>query len=45
MTSDLKMSNLEGGLNVVKERIVELQKYNEEQRSLFVDFNKKLSLK
>ena len=37
------MSNSEGDISIVKDKISELQKYNEEQRSLFLDFNKKLS--
>ena len=38
------MSNSEGDISIVKDKISELQKYNEEQRSLFLDFNKKLSV-
>lgn len=40
---ELQMSNSEGDMSTVKDRIGELQRYNEEQRSLFLDFNKKLS--
>lgn len=37
------MSSNEGDKAIFKDRISELQKYNEEQRHLFLDFNKKLS--
>jgi len=40
---DLQISNSEGDISIVKDKISELQKYNEEQRSLFLDFNRKLS--
>ena len=40
---ELQISNSEGDISIVKDKISELQNYNEEQRSLFLDFNKKLS--
>ena len=41
---ELQISNSEGDISIVKDKISELQMYNEEQRSLFLDFNKKLSV-
>lgn len=39
----IQLSGTAGDINIVKEKINELQKYNQEQRALFLDFNKKLS--
>lgn len=40
---EIHLSGTNGDINIVKEKINELQKYNQEQRALFLDFNKKLS--
>jgi hypothetical protein len=37
------LSGTAGDINILKEKINELQKYNQEQRALFLNFNKKLS--
>jgi hypothetical protein len=37
------VGSVEGDIGIIKDKITELQKYNEEQRSYFLDFNKKLS--
>lgn len=39
----IQLSGTAGDINILKEKINELQKYNQEQRALFLDFNKKLS--
>ena len=40
---EIQLTGTGGDINILKEKINELQKYNEEQRALFLDFNKKLS--
>ena len=40
---EIQLTGTGGDINILKEKISELQKYNEEQRALFLDFNKKLS--
>lgn len=37
------MSGADGDMNIVKEKIAELKKYNEEQRALYLDLNRRFS--